>query len=173
MPMYGMEGTSGAADDGEGGVDIADAAVPAEAGGAGAQLPDEGGTRQGHAELEAYCLGLWDKYKLQDTVPYNPWKEAQDIVVFPGAIGGGNWQGVAFNKPLGLIITNVMNAGQWGHLQEGGGRGGRGGRGAAPIRTRPMKCLAPARGARAGGDPPAQTPANVVPPGRRRRARRI
>ena len=49
-----------------------------------------------------------------------------------------------FNRPLGLIITNVMNAGQWGHLEEraGAGRGGgrRGGdavrgrgRGAAPI----------------------------------------
>jgi quinoprotein glucose dehydrogenase len=85
-------------------------------------------------ELEAHCAGLWEKYKLEDTVPYNPWREGQDIVVFPGAIGGGNWQGVAFNKPLGFIITNVMNAGQWGHLQEGGGRGrgGRGGRGAAP-----------------------------------------
>ena len=84
-------------------------------------------------ELEAYCQGLWDKYKLEDTVPYNPWKEGQDIVVFPGAVGGGNWQGVAFNKPLGLIITNVMNAGQWGHLQEGFrgfGRGGRRGRAA-------------------------------------------
>jgi quinoprotein glucose dehydrogenase len=85
-------------------------------------------------ELEAHCKGLWEKYKLEDTVPYNPWKETQDIVVFPGAIGGGNWQGVMFNKPLGLMITNVMNAGQWGHLEQrapgagrGGGRGGRGG----------------------------------------------
>ena len=42
----------------------------------------------------------------------------QDIVVFPGAIGGGNWSGVTFNKQLGLIITNVMNAGQWGHLEK-------------------------------------------------------
>ena len=81
-------------------------------------------------ELEAYCKGLWEKYSLSDTVPYNPWREKQDIVVFPGAIGGGNWQGVMFNKPLGLIITNVMNAGQWGHLEEGTGRRGGGRRGA-------------------------------------------
>jgi quinoprotein glucose dehydrogenase len=48
-------------------------------------------------------------------------------VVFPGAIGGGNWNGVTFHPTLGLVITNVMNAGQWGHLvEEGGGRGGRG-----------------------------------------------
>ena len=52
-------------------------------------------------ELEAHCTGLWEKYNLSDTVPYNPWQEKQDIVVFPGAIGGGNWQGVMFNKPLG------------------------------------------------------------------------
>jgi glucose dehydrogenase len=88
-------------------------------------------------ELAAFCEGLWDKYKLQDTVPYTPWRVGQDVIVFPGAIGGGNWQGVAFNKKLGLLITNVMNAGQWGHLEEvkpgeeRGGRGGRGGPGGA------------------------------------------
>ena len=89
-------------------------------------------------ELEAYCTGLWEKYKLSDTVPYNPWKEKQDIVVFPGAIGGGNWQGVMFNQPLGLMITNVMNAGQWGHLEERAGAGAvaRGGRGGGPRRWR-------------------------------------
>lgn len=86
-------------------------------------------------ELTAYCQGLWEKYGLQDSVPYTPWKVDQDVVVFPGAIGGGNWQGVAFNKKLHLIITNVMNAGQWGHLEmndPAGGGPGRGGRGAAP-----------------------------------------
>lgn len=83
-------------------------------------------------ELTAYCEALWDKYTLQDSSPYTPWKLTQDVVVFPGAIGGGNWNGVAFNKKRGLLITNVMNAGQWGHLDEvkpgdrlrGGGRGG-------------------------------------------------
>jgi quinoprotein glucose dehydrogenase len=77
-------------------------------------------------EHQAFCEGLWDKYKLSESVPYAPWRVGQDIVVFPGAQGGGNWHGVAFNKPLGLIITNVMTAGQWGHL-EPGGRGGRDG----------------------------------------------
>jgi len=94
-------------------------------------------------ELEAYCKGLWDKYKLSDAVPYTPWKETQDIVLFPGAVGGGNWQGVMFNKPLGLMITNVMNAGQWGHLEERAAGAGR--RGSPPV------------------DP--DLPANVVPPG--------
>jgi glucose dehydrogenase len=85
-------------------------------------------------ELMAHCHALWDKYQLQDTVPYTPWNIGKDVIVFPGAIGGGNWNGVAFNKKLGLMVTNVMNAGQWGHLEEikrgeGGGRSGRGGGG--------------------------------------------
>jgi len=88
-------------------------------------------------ELAAYCESIWDKYKLQDAVPYTPWKVGQDVVTFPGAIGGGNWQGIAYNKKLGLLITNVMNAGQWGHLEEvkpgeDRGRGGRGGPGGPP-----------------------------------------
>jgi len=83
-------------------------------------------------ELAAYCQGLVDKYKLEDAVPYNAWKVGQDVVEYPGAIGGGNWNGVSFNPALGLIFTNVMNAGQWGHIEEraaGAGRGARGGSG--------------------------------------------
>lgn len=99
-------------------------------------------------ELEAYCLGLWDKYKLSDTVPYNPWQEKQDIVVFPGAIGGGNWQGVMVNKPLGLMITNVMNAGQWGHLEERAAGAGRGrGRGNPASEDLPDNVVPPASSA--------------------------
>jgi len=80
-------------------------------------------------ELASYCQGLVDKYKLTDAVPYNVWKVDQDIVEYPGAIGGGNWNGTSFNPSLGLIFTNVMNAGQWGHLQTGGRGGGPGGPG--------------------------------------------
>ena len=115
-------------------------------------------------EHEAYCKALWDKYKLQDSVPYQPWNDKQDIVLFPGAVGGGNWNGVTVNTPLGLMITNVMNAGQWGHLELGaGGRGRRGeGRGGAQP--------AAGRGAVTHNDetaPPAQTWRKVTPEGRR------
>lgn len=60
-------------------------------------------------------------------------------MLYPGAIGGGNWNGVAFNPRLGLMFTNIMNAAQWGHAElvqpgEGGrGRGGRGGRAGDPA----------------------------------------
>jgi quinoprotein glucose dehydrogenase len=112
-------------------------------------------------EHTAYCAGLWEKYKLQDTVAYTPWPVGQDVVVFPGAIGGGNWQGVTFNKKNHLIITNVMNAGQWGHLEEataGGGRGGpgggRGGRGGGPPGGGPPNAGGPPGGGPPGGGPP-------------------
>jgi quinoprotein glucose dehydrogenase len=89
-------------------------------------------------EHTAFCAALWEKYKLQDSGPYTPWQLGQDIVVFPGAVGGGNWNGVAFNKKLGLMFTNVMNAGQWGHLEEvkPGAARGRGAAGAAGAEGR-------------------------------------
>lgn len=113
-------------------------------------------------EHTAYCRRLWEKYGLQDSVPYTPWQVTQDVVVFPGAIGGGNWGGVTYNKKNNLVITNVMNAGQWGHLEKsdgaplggdqpaaGGGRGGRGGAsaGGGPPRSRePYRKVTPEGG---------------------------
>jgi quinoprotein glucose dehydrogenase len=88
-------------------------------------------------EHQAFCEGLWDKYKLSDAVPYQAWKVNEDVLVFPGAQGGGNWHGVAFNPPLGLIITPVMDAGQWGHLEPAGAGGGRGGGRGGNTETNP------------------------------------
>jgi quinoprotein glucose dehydrogenase len=100
-------------------------------------------------ELTAYCQGLWDKYKLQDALPFGAWKLNEDIVVYPGAIGGGNWNGTSYNPQLGLIFTNVTNAGQWGHVElrqpGAGGRRGGGRRGGD----------APPAGEPAAGDPAA------------------
>src|SRR5205823_13496048 len=91
-------------------------------------------------EHDAYCKALWEKYNLVDSVPFTPWEEGRDIVLYPGAVGGGNWNGVSFNPKLGMIFTNVMNAGQWGHVEKadpnqprGGGRGGRGRGAGAPA----------------------------------------
>jgi glucose dehydrogenase len=76
-------------------------------------------------ELEAHCARLWDEYGLEDSVPYQPWQQDQDIVVFPGAQGGSNWWGASYNPELGLIFANVHTAGQWGHIElseDGSGR---------------------------------------------------
>jgi len=119
-------------------------------------------------ELASYCQGLWEKYKLEDAVPYNPWKAGQDVVEFPGAVGGGNWNGTSYNPQLGLIFTNVMNAGQWGHVElrqpgQGRGRGGRG-RGGPPADG-----PAPDREGFPGGSTPASGPSygKVTPEGGR------
>ena len=131
-------------------------------------------------EHAAFCNGLWEKYKLSDSVPYQPWQVGQDIVVFPGAQGGGNWQGVTFHRGLGLIITNVMNAGQWGHL-EAGGRGRGRGRGAPasaegrlrwtahPRPKRPVKRRTRARAGAVGNrrrcpSAPPRAAASGIPP---------
>ncbi len=84
-------------------------------------------------EHQAFCQDLWDTNKLTDAVPYAPWRVDANTLVFPGAQGGSNWWGAAFNKSLGLIIANVHNAGQWGRLQSGGGRGGAAAPGSSPI----------------------------------------
>lgn len=104
-------------------------------------------------EHTAYCQALWDKYGLQDSVPYTPWQVGQDVVVFPGAIGGGNWGGVAYNKKLNLVVTNVMNAGQWGHLEKVDaaaaprpGRGGPGDGGGPPRSREPYRKVTPEGG---------------------------
>jgi quinoprotein glucose dehydrogenase len=105
-------------------------------------------------EHREFCEGLWDTYKIQNSVAYQPWQTGQDIVVYPGAQGGGNWHGVSFNPPLGLIIANVMTAGQWGQLVPGGGRGGRG----APAPPAGEGAQADAPAARGGGRAGAPAP---------------
>jgi glucose dehydrogenase len=101
-------------------------------------------------ELTSYCQGLWTKYRLEDTVAYTPWKVGQDVVVYPGAVGGGNWNGTSFNPALGLIFTNVMNAGQWGHVEARPAGAGRLGGADAASQDDPA----------AGPPPSVATPAN-------------
>jgi glucose dehydrogenase len=68
----------------------------------------------------AYCQNFWDTNNLQDSAPYQPWGYNRDVVVFPGSLGGGNLGGVTFHAPTNLIITNVMNVAQWGHVEGSG-----------------------------------------------------
>jgi len=71
-------------------------------------------------EHAAFCKNLWETNELTDTVPFTPWKVGLNVLVFPGAQGGSNWWGAAFNPELGFLIANVHNAGQWGHLEPSG-----------------------------------------------------
>ena len=113
-------------------------------------------------EHDAFCKALWEKYNLVESGPYTPWDEGRDIVLYPGAVGGGNWNGVSFNPRLGMIFTNVMNAGQWGHVEKvdpnnvrpRGGRGGRGGDAAGADANQPPPGGRGQRGGGRGGPPP-------------------
>jgi quinoprotein glucose dehydrogenase len=56
--------------------------------------------------------------------PYTPYAYNGMSVVFSGTIGGGNWGGVAFNPPLGLIFVNTSNLATIGRMvRDPGGEG--------------------------------------------------
>ncbi|TAK10853.1 MAG: quinoprotein glucose dehydrogenase [Acidobacteria bacterium] len=97
-------------------------------------------------EHQKFCEDFWETNKLSDAVPYAAWKLDANVLNFPGAQGGSNWQGLTFNKTLGLLISNAMDAGQWGRMQAGGGR-----RGAPP----PDEGVPAATGAQATPPPPS------------------
>jgi quinoprotein glucose dehydrogenase len=87
-----------------------------------------------------FCKSLWEKNNAFNDGPYTPWvmkDSGRTAVIFPGAVGGGNWGGVAADPTSGYVFANVMNTGQWGYLEksEGGGRGGPGGAGGGGSRS--------------------------------------
>ena len=96
-------------------------AVPGQAAAAGAQFAEAIRAVQGDTRSTRRSAKRCGTVTLEDSVPYDPWRVGQDILVFPGAQGGGNWHGSAFNKPLGLIITNVMTAASGGICRQADG----------------------------------------------------
>ena len=55
-------------------------------------------------ESNQFCTAWWDKEQMYSDGAYTPYAFKGMSVVFSGTIGGGNWGGVAFNPPLGLIF---------------------------------------------------------------------
>jgi glucose dehydrogenase len=64
-------------------------------------------------ESERYCTQLFDT--LVGKKLYTPYG-TQTTLVFPGAMGGGNWGGVSFDPKLGYVFVNTSNMGAIGHL---------------------------------------------------------
>jgi glucose dehydrogenase len=64
-------------------------------------------------EVERYCTDLFDK--LTGAKLYVPYGTRRTLV-FPGAMGGGNWGGVSFDPKLGYVFVNTSNMGAIGHL---------------------------------------------------------
>jgi glucose dehydrogenase len=80
-------------------------------------------------EHAAFCRDLWEKNNAYNDGPFTAWplkESGRTAVIFPGAVGGGNWGGVATDPRLGYVFANVMNTGQWGYLEKSAGGGGRG-----------------------------------------------
>jgi glucose dehydrogenase len=75
-------------------------------------------------ESNAFCTSWWERERLYNDGPYTPYGFDRTAVVFSGTIGGGNWGGLAFNPPLGLIFVNTSNLATIGRMvPDPGGEG--------------------------------------------------
>ncbi len=64
-------------------------------------------------EVEKYCTAQFDE--LTGAKLYTPYGTKKTLV-FPGAMGGGNWGGVSFDPKAGYVFVNTSNMGAIGHL---------------------------------------------------------
>lgn len=67
---------------------------------------------------EKYCRDLYVKHGMYTQGIFTPPALEGTMLTFPSTLGGGNWNGIAFDPTLGLAITNVMNIGQVGRMVE-------------------------------------------------------
>jgi glucose dehydrogenase len=80
--------------------------------------PDEMYDRSpGHAR---FCRDLFQANQMKIGGPYTPLPLEGNALFFPSTLGGGNWGGVSVDPSLGLLFVNVMNVGQWGHMEKRG-----------------------------------------------------
>ncbi len=67
-----------------------------------------------------FCNELFETNRLTVGSPYTPLPVEGNALFFPSTIGGGNWGGVSIDPSLGRLFVNVMNVGQWGHMEKRG-----------------------------------------------------
>ena len=72
----------------------------------------------------AYCKELWEKNGMYTQGPYTPPGLDGYMVTFPSTLGGGNWNGLSYDRGRGLVFTSVMNLGQVARMVQGVPRGG-------------------------------------------------
>ncbi len=70
-----------------------------------------------HARL---CKALFEANRMKVGGPYTPLPAEGNALFFPSTLGGGNWGGVSIDPSLDLLFVNVMNVGQWGHMEKRG-----------------------------------------------------
>lgn len=69
-------------------------------------------------EHAAFCRDLFARNKMVIGVPFTPLPLEGNVLIFPSTLGGGNWGGVSFDPSLGYLFVNVMNIGQFGHMEK-------------------------------------------------------
>ncbi len=64
-----------------------------------------------------FCKELFETNHMEIGGPFAPMPLEGNVLEFPSTLGGGNWGGVSVNPAQGLLFVNVMNVGQWGHME--------------------------------------------------------
>jgi len=67
-----------------------------------------------------FCRELFETNHMKIGAPYTPLPLEGNALFFPSTLGGGNWGGGSVDPTLGLLFVNVMNIGQWGHMEKRG-----------------------------------------------------
>jgi quinoprotein glucose dehydrogenase len=68
-------------------------------------------------EHEGYCRQLWSEHKMYTKGMFTPTSLDGTMVMFPSTLGGGNWSGLSYDPPRGIVLTNIMNLGQVGKME--------------------------------------------------------
>jgi quinoprotein glucose dehydrogenase len=71
-------------------------------------------------EQAQFCKELFARNQMTIGPPYTPLPLEGNALFFPSTLGGGNWGGVSVDPSLGVLFVNVMNIGQWGHMEKRG-----------------------------------------------------
>lgn len=71
-------------------------------------------------EHARFCKELFTSNQMMIGPPYTPLPLEGNALFFPSTLGGGNWGGVSVDPELGMLFVNIMNVGQWGHMEKRG-----------------------------------------------------
>jgi glucose dehydrogenase len=71
-------------------------------------------------EHARFCRELFASNQMKIGPPYTPLPLEGNALFFPSTLGGGNWGGVSVDPARGLLFVNIMNVGQWGHMEKRG-----------------------------------------------------
>lgn len=71
-------------------------------------------------EHARFCKELFETNHMVIGGPYTPLPLDGNALFFPSTLGGGNWGGVSVDPTLRMLFVNVMNVGQWGHMEKQG-----------------------------------------------------